>query len=100
MTQHTPGPWKIDLTTRFDCGYSRTSHGIVGADGNLVVAFDPSSGEYRDALDPKSADARLISAAPELLEALIQASVALRTGHNSLTAIEKAKAAIAKATKE
>jgi hypothetical protein len=46
------------------------------------------------------ANAQLIAAAPELLEALIQASVALRTGHNLLTAIEKARAAIAKATGE
>jgi hypothetical protein len=32
--------------------------------------FDPSDGEYAEALDPRSADARLIAAAPDLLAAL------------------------------
>ena len=70
MTQHTKGPWKIDLESEFDCGYCRTSSGIVGADGSLVVAFDPSQSEYREALDPESADARLIAAAPCMYLAL------------------------------
>jgi flagellar biosynthesis/type III secretory pathway protein FliH len=44
--------------------------------------------------------ARLMAAAPELLEALAAASVALSTGHNALIALDKARAAIAKATGE
>ena len=102
MTQHTKGPWKIDLENEFDCGYCRTSFGIVGADGSLVVAFDPSQSEYREALDPESADARLIAAAPELLEAiemLLDWGSDPNTAHGK-TALEHAEAAIAKATGE
>jgi hypothetical protein len=102
----TPGPWKIDMTTMFDCGYSRASAAIVGANGAPVVLFDPSEGEYKQALDPDSADARLIAAAPDLLSALMMAVSALgrsdyiQMDGDSFDVIEVSRAAIAKARGE
>jgi pantothenate kinase len=81
----TPGPWKIDMTTMFDCGYSRSSAAIVGANGAPVV---------------------LISAAPDLLEALMMAVSALERSDyiqmdgDSFDVIEVSRAAIAKARGE
>lgn len=58
MTEHTPGPWRID---------ERPSHvGVLGGDGKKVaeawLAFRDSETYW--------ANARLIAAAPDLLEAL------------------------------
>jgi hypothetical protein len=74
--KHTPGPWAEDsidldgdmkrMDTR-DCGYTR----IRGANGDLVVAdIDVSTPDGM-------ANARLIAAAPELLETLIRMQIAL-----------------------
>ncbi|KKL77401.1 hypothetical protein LCGC14_2035220 [marine sediment metagenome] len=61
MTQQskfTPGPWRLCYDGQID-----------GADGNFVCSFRWSS--YKDFNDPENkATARLIAAAPELLEAL------------------------------
>jgi hypothetical protein len=104
MSKHTPGPWRIDETAHHDCGYGRSSNAIVGKNGEPVVLFDPSGGEYAEALDPRSADARLIAAAPELLEALqILAEHDFgTTGWTPLleSAAIKGRAAIRKATGE
>ncbi|MFU2053310.1 hypothetical protein [Bordetella hinzii] len=61
-TKHTPGPWKV-----FDSMVYGDTYGIDGEDGTAVVYYG-----YRDTKNgiPKKADARLIAAAPELLEAL------------------------------
>jgi hypothetical protein len=106
MSKHTPGPWKIDMTTMFDCNYSRASAAIVGANGAPVVLFDPSEGEYKQALDPDSADAHLISAAPDLLDALdlllrYSLSHPIHTDQSQFGNVyDKARAAIAKARGE
>ena len=68
MSKHTPGPWKLvekDPTQSF---FSHTVYGqnppgeIYGTQGPTVASF--SGGERA------LADARLIAAAPEMLEAL------------------------------
>jgi hypothetical protein len=51
-TQHTPGPWKYLRTSGFD--YGSTAYWIPGICGNVK----------------DEANARLIAAAPDLLEAL------------------------------
>ncbi|CUJ42077.1 hypothetical protein U2261_10510 [Achromobacter xylosoxidans] len=61
-TSHTPGPWKV-----FDTMVDGETYGIDGADGTAVVYYG-----FRDTEDGirKKADAFLIAAAPELLQAL------------------------------
>jgi hypothetical protein len=103
MSSFTPGPWRIDETAHHDCGYGRSSNAIVGKNGEPVVLFDPSDGEYAEALDPRSADARLIAAAPDLLEVLLACDEAM--GYMSEYDIPimlpaQVKAAIRKATGE
>ncbi|MDC7800258.1 hypothetical protein PQS91_10405 [Stenotrophomonas geniculata] len=100
MSKHTPGPWS------------------VGEDGDMIWASDL---DHRPVLvanvpftrDPRvEADARLIAAAPELLDALIEAvecgmvpiSSAKEGGASAFSAqvrcADRIRAAIAKATGE
>lgn len=96
-TSHTPGPWKHDPE----------DNSIIGSDEELSIAtidnFD-EGGEKGCHFGPtSSANARLISAAPELLDALIAAEQAFvehgipLSCHASLLQI---RAAIDKATGE
>lgn len=107
MTQHTPGPWIADNNEGFSSWsiWSRmtpTGHGIPGPQ---VASVHGDSAE-------SDADAQLIAAAPELLEALQGALKALdaigdemtvgerytNAGQYLLDALMPARAAIAKAT--
>lgn len=57
MSGHTPGPWAI------------VNREIRGPDGSgVIVARIPEWGVAADAPDPFAANARLIAAAPDLLE--------------------------------
>ena len=103
-TQHTPGPWAIN-------------HAGSGRDGKFiydeVYVYAPSSGVEdiavaSDIADPLGGDsmpnARLIAAAPELLEALIsllESFEAMERGevYKKLT-VKDARSAIKKATGE
>ncbi len=89
MSGNTPGPWVVE---RADDAY------CIASVGNLVVM--PSSGEVKH--DNTEADARLISAAPDLLEALEMIvaeadSYTARTGKPVYNWLDQARAAIAKA---
>jgi len=89
MSGHTPGPWVVE---RADDAY------CIASVGNLVVM--PSSGKVKH--DNTEADARLISAAPDLLEALEMIvaeadSYTARTGKPVYNWLDQARAAIAKA---
>lgn len=90
-TKHTPGPWKVD----------------PNFPGMVRIDDDPTSG----ILVGLAANARLIAAAPELLEALKEAMGELNDYRRLLvydkedvadlkSTISKAAAAIAKATGE
>jgi hypothetical protein len=88
-TQHTPGPWKYLRTMGFD--YGSTIYWIPGICTNVK----------------DEANVRLISAAPDLLEALQNLfgadveHVLMGDGKDDqIEAIAKARAAIAKATGE
>ena len=72
MSEPTPGPWKIESG-----GWSRqkgTAEFVLGSDGQTVVAeCHTGGGEVNDSEYGRAqtkADARLIAAAPDLLEAL------------------------------
>ncbi|QJP06319.1 hypothetical protein [Pseudomonas multiresinivorans] len=88
MSKHTPGPWMVD-----DSEYLAEGGGLCVMQGNDCIAvvgdFNPSH--------PIDANARLIAAAPELLEAL-QAVIdhGVMTGDEWVA--EKAMAAIARAS--
>jgi hypothetical protein len=100
--KHSLGPWSIDKEKKFYSGYSRKSLAITDANGYIVLLFDPSDGEYSEALNIDSPNAKLISAAPELLDALKEiVDAADGDGWNQLDAsFKKARAAIKKATGE
>jgi hypothetical protein len=76
--QHTPGPWKYLRTSGFD--YGSTAYWVPGICGNVK----------------DEANARLIAAAPDLLEALQHLMVA--HGEQLDYAFQQAQEAIAKAT--
>lgn len=59
MSKHTPGPWRTEYETRIESGP------VVAGKGWRIaeVGRDPESGDWR-------CNARLIAAAPELLNAL------------------------------
>jgi hypothetical protein len=81
-THHTPGPWKIGA-------YESGQVAVDRANGTEVTGF----------IDP--ADAQLIAAAPDLLDALRQVVAVYdgnHVGHIVGMSFDKARAAIAKAT--
>lgn len=93
--KHTPGPW--------DTHFSGYGIAIVDhVDGGSIAAVWPESLLNKSL--PMEANSRLIAAAPDLLEALIllEAEMVLSgnagsTGYGWKPAIEKTRAAIAKA---
>jgi hypothetical protein len=86
--KHTPGPWVInDL-------YAETEiHGPQNS-GAMIAVMRPW-GMASDEPNPQHANARLIAAAPELLEAL---QGVLRVADRATDEFDAARAAIAKAT--
>lgn len=91
--QHTPGPW------RFYTGPQPHGCPIVGNGRGLMLAMLSHSVNYPDQRDEANANARLIAAAPELLEAL-KDMIVLQAGISSdpVETLHKARDAIAKAT--
>lgn len=83
--RHTPGPWRISDFERLAGEDSRC---IMGADGFAVAWIDGST------IKEHEADARLIAAAPDLLDALKEV---VRISDRKHNAWDKAHAAIAKA---
>lgn len=105
---HTPGPWSVcfdhpDPECRDSIAYIRPTSPVDG----FWEANEIGTVYACDGSDERKANARLIAAAPDLLEALIAAEAALnRIRCTSRTvpwedtgpAVEQARAAIAKAT--
>lgn len=115
MTQakHAPGPWKtayhgIDgRHTGMGCGYGESQ--IIDGKGRAiagVAAVEPNDGPmYRDGelsqetFDALDANARLIAAAPSLLEALVNLLTDVQNGELATVGqVRQAREAIAKAT--
>lgn len=89
---HTPGPWKRDIC-QVDKSWlkGRLSECVISPQGIVAVTGEGD------------ADARLIAAAPELLDALQAMLAQLRKGPYAFKdsdALRSARAAVAKATGE
>lgn len=88
--KHTPGPWKTHALTK--------SHGIYDQTGTSVAKVGDAFGVCAER---RAADARLIAAAPDLLEALRNLTLTAARylpDYNEHPDIQAAEAAIAKAT--
>jgi hypothetical protein len=111
MNKHTPGPWKwvveyidgnynniqedYETSDHCDTGNVRLIYELDGKDYGVADAWrDPSGDYYGISIYP--ADARLIAAAPDLLEALKFAQSII--GHPDDAGSQMIAAAIAKAT--
>lgn len=93
---HTPGPWVAGLNDVPYAGLDFECWTVDGPDGGICTV-DSS-------VDEREANARLIAAAPELLEALQELASEVATAGLSLALLDrldashfKARAAIAKA---
>ena len=93
---HTPGPWAV-----FDSGYEQTRPGIDAAVCAIVVygTQSDSEGVHGRTIEERTANALLIAAAPEMLEALKRITEAVQHGdlHRFSVLFDGARAAIAKA---
>ena len=86
MSRHTPGPWEFEIIT---------SSYVTAFDGTHIA--DVHHGRTATAKAEGSANARLIAAAPDLLEALKEV-FSDHDAVNRLSWVNRAAAAIAKAT--
>lgn len=100
MSKHTPGPWNVTID---DCGPLAGRPGIFASDelDCAIVHWDGFIQQYwRSARGDKEihANARLIAAAPDLLEFALR--FLQQYGEDETWMTYKARAAIAKATGE
>ena len=95
MSKHTPGPWGISPIKK----YAHDGPGIYPKGADLPVAVVRSILRKEE---ERQANARLIAAAPDMLEALELAVDGLEPGFpfRSIKAFEKMHAAIAKAKRD
>jgi hypothetical protein len=94
--KHTPGPWGVHNNEVFAGPFKRIKGGISGFRAHICEIDDLDL----DGIDEIEANARLIAAAPDLLEAL---HLLLDATYSDLVTIDdlgRAEAAIAKATQE
>lgn len=118
-TKHSPAPWHSERHQRFmphEVGGPGGSYEGVNTWFNLIVSEDPNDPRLRTPIaeitvsTESDANARLITAAPELLEALQEAAELLdlaqsivednRKSDRLFDGCKKARNAIAKATGE
>lgn len=108
----TPGPWLVErsddghdirMASAIACGWDHESHHLIEYHHGVEADQDDGGEQFAEA----EANARLIAAAPDLLEALIEAEDILDdlTGADDLSddselhgTLRKVRAAIAKAT--
>ena len=92
--KHTPGPWRVEVDTDPEASWER-KWPTINAEKYEVVGCEGFYGDY----ETDMANARLIVAAPDLLEALVQFVDEFEGCYaDGEPAMIKARAAIAKAT--
>lgn len=92
MNKHTPGPWYLDEVSADDWQVNSDLH------DHCLFQITPTIG-VESLTDEDKANARLIAAAPELLEALLALlNVSEELCGLELKEIKKGRALIAKAT--
>lgn len=97
MSGHTPGPWvHYSASKHYPPGSSLNYGSIIWATGVGEVAQTPGLSD----VEKDNANARLIAAAPELLEALQALQDGWVANHIPAATWAKARAAITKATGE
>ena len=94
--KHTPGPWKI--TDKIDGQFAYTPRIHVGPAVVYYTAGYHTAEQDSEFKAIAEANARLIAAAPELLDALQEIVEAQKGGYLGWSHIDAASAAIAKAT--
>lgn len=93
-TKHTPGPWKT-----IEHGWSQTGIYADGAQIAIIDIYDEATEENQNELEARTAaNARLIAAAPDLLDAL--KTVVEFYSYAELGPIAAAREVISKATGE
>jgi hypothetical protein len=96
MSKHTPGPWQTDQAEH-DAPYQDIR--IHAGKGSICCVWIDDA-PLHDYNAEQRANARLIAAAPELLEALKRLMSETTTMQDALEAAQQARAAIAKAEGE
>ena len=96
MTKHTPGPWIYSKDERY---FPRIEFPAARLDDQYLTVNEPTG----EVMEIYEANARLIAAAPELLERLSWAikfidTYAAKQAGPATPELNKARAAIAKAT--
>ncbi len=95
MYKHTPGPWVWKTDTR---SYGAHYRDLAGLDANVMNYYDYEGLHFEGDHETVDANARLIAAAPDLLEAL-NAVVAFIEGQpNAFEPFCLVREAIGKAT--
>jgi len=104
MSTHTPGPWHVDTAGHPNADVRAACGRAVAFTWMVCCGTPKTSEQYKARTEIDRANARLIAAAPEMLEALQglfgadMESVMMGHGHHDqVEAIAKARAAIAKA---
>lgn len=103
-SKHTPGPWCVEDPMGADVGLWIVQSGLEPAQWSCIaMVTDDEDGEARDrggrfiGRTEQQANARLIAAAPELLEALQLVGMSAGFQYMSMETREVISAAIAKA---
>lgn len=68
MTQHTPGPWSVETWPAREGDEQKRPRLVILADGGYLTELEDTFD--RETHAAQEANARLIAAAPEMLEAL------------------------------
>lgn len=97
MPDHTKGPWSYGLEDYDDWGIARVPAGFIICQARAPVTEEEKSQCRVNGTDPYEANARLIAAALELLEALDNLAIAIGMGWDLHGVLNVARTAIAKA---